>query len=126
MLGGKAMLNFLTRKDVRKILKRKDSDAGERGRAMEELRASLFSKFRRQHQSLLGPTLALTFNFVASVSIILMNKLVLVKVGFNYPIFLTFIHYICSWLIMGILKALSLLHLLPQSQPNFLHCLVLV
>lgn len=31
MLGSKAMFSFLTRKDVRKILKRKDSDAGERG-----------------------------------------------------------------------------------------------
>ncbi|XP_076936291.1 nucleotide-sugar uncharacterized transporter 1-like [Bidens hawaiensis] len=96
----------------RKILKRKDSNAGHKGRAMEELRASLFSKLRRQHQSLLGPTLALTFNFVASVSIILMNKLVLVKVGFNYPIFLTFIHYICSWLI----KALSILPPPPSSK----------
>lgn len=117
MLGGsKTMFSFLTRKDVRKILKRKDSDAGEKGRAMEELRASIFSKLRRQHQSLLGPTLALTFNFVASVSIILMNKLVLVKVGFNYPIFLTFIHYICSWLIMALLKALSLLPPPPSSK----------
>ncbi|MFS7934754.1 putative sugar phosphate transporter domain-containing protein [Helianthus anomalus] len=83
---------------------------------MEELRASLFSKLRRQHQSLLGPTLALAFNFVASVSIILMNKLVLVKVGFNYPIFLTFIHYICSWLIMALLKALSILPPPPSSK----------
>ncbi|KAM0026109.1 putative sugar phosphate transporter domain-containing protein [Helianthus debilis subsp. tardiflorus] len=125
MLGTKALFTFLTRKDVRRILKRKDSDAGERGRvdwswgfgrAMDELRASLFSKFRRQHQSLLGPTFALTFNFIVSVSIILMNKLVLVKVGFNYPIFLTFIHYIISWFIMGLLKALSLLPPPPSSK----------
>ncbi|KAL2502383.1 Glucose-6-phosphate/phosphate and phosphoenolpyruvate/phosphate antiporter [Forsythia ovata] len=60
------MLGFFIRKDVRKILKRKDSDAGERCRALEELRASVFSKLRsfsgakRQQQSLLGPTVALT------------------------------------------------------------------
>ncbi|GKV50347.1 hypothetical protein SLEP1_g57055 [Rubroshorea leprosula] len=34
------------RKDVRKILKCKDSDAGQRGRALEDLRASIFNKFR--------------------------------------------------------------------------------
>ncbi|KAK6151436.1 hypothetical protein DH2020_014071 [Rehmannia glutinosa] len=51
------------------------------GRALEELRVSMFSKLRlfggakRQPQSLLGPTIALTFNFLVSVSIILMNKL---------------------------------------------------
>ncbi|KAI3446634.1 hypothetical protein Pfo_003299 [Paulownia fortunei] len=116
------MLGYLIRKDVRKILKRKDSDAGERGRALEELRASMFSKLRlfsgakRQPQSLLGPTIALTFNFLVSVSIILMNKLVLVKVGFNYPIFLTFIHYVFSWLIMAFLKALSILSLSPPPK----------
>nr|XP_027068422.1 nucleotide-sugar uncharacterized transporter 2-like [Coffea arabica] len=110
------MLGFLIRKDVRKILKRKDSDAGERGRALEEVRSSLFSKLRslgggKRQQTSLGPPVALAFNFLVSVSIILMNKLVLVKVGFNYPIFLSFIHYICSWLIMAVLKALSILSL---------------
>ncbi|KAL1534054.1 hypothetical protein AAHA92_31457 [Salvia divinorum] len=116
------MLGFLLRKDVRKILKRKDSDAGEKGRALEELRASMFSRFRsvsgskRQQQSLWAPTIALAFNFLVSVSIILMNKLVLVNTGFNYPIFLTFIHYVCSWLIMAILKALSILSLSPPSK----------
>lgn len=113
------MFNFLVRKDVRKILKRKDSDAGERGRALEELRASLFGKLRlfgSSKQQQLGPTAALTFNFLVSVSIILMNKLVLGKVGFNYPIFLTFIHYICSWLLMAILKALSILSVSPPSK----------
>ncbi|CAK9178755.1 unnamed protein product [Ilex paraguariensis] len=90
-------------------------------KALEEVRASLFSKLqlfgsaKRQQQPLLGPTVALTFNFVVSVSIILMNKLVLVTVGFNYPIFLTFIHYICSWLLMALLKALSIL---PASPPS--------
>ena len=41
---------------------------------------------------------------------------VLVKVGFNYPIFLTFIHYVCSWLIMALLKAFSLLPPPPSSK----------
>ncbi|KAL6555250.1 hypothetical protein OROGR_006508 [Orobanche gracilis] len=116
------MFRFLIRKDVRKLLKRKDSDVGERGRAFEEIRASVFSKLhsttgpKRQQQSLWGPTVALTFNFFVSVGIILMNKLVLVNVGFNYPIFLTFIHYVCSWLIMALLKSLSILSLSPPSK----------
>ncbi|KAL6520577.1 hypothetical protein OROMI_032137 [Orobanche minor] len=116
------MFRFLIRKDVRKFLKRKDSDVGERGRALEELRASMFSKLhsitgpKRQQQSLWGPTVALTFNFFVSVGIILMNKSVLVNVGFNYPIFLTFIHYVCSWLIMALLKSLSILSLSPPSK----------
>ncbi|KAK2976522.1 hypothetical protein RJ640_019458 [Escallonia rubra] len=116
------MFRFLVNnKDVRKHLKRKDSDAGDRGRALEELRASLFSKFwsfgstKRQHQSLWGPTVALTFNLFVSVGIILMNKLVLVEIGFNYPIFLTFIHYIFSWCLMALLKAFSML---PASPPS--------
>ncbi|XP_073150813.1 nucleotide-sugar uncharacterized transporter 1-like [Henckelia pumila] len=121
------MLGFFVRKDIRKILKRKDSDAGERGRALEELRASMFSKLRslsgakRPQQSLLGPTIALTFNFLVSVSIILMNKLVLIKLGFNYPIFLTFIHYLFSWVLMALLKALSILTLSspPKSTKYF-------
>ncbi|KAM7477866.1 hypothetical protein LguiA_026079 [Lonicera macranthoides] len=125
------MLNFLSKKDVRKILKRKDSDAGERGRALEELRSSLFSRLRsfgsakRQQQYLMGPTVALTFNFFVSVGIILMNKLVLVKVGFNYPIFLTFIHYICSWVIMALLKALSILPPSPSKSAKYSQLLVL-
>ncbi|CAA3030138.1 uncharacterized membrane At1g06890-like [Olea europaea subsp. europaea] len=41
---------------------------------------------------------------------------VLVNVGFNYPIFLTFIHYIFSWLIMALLKALSILSLSSPSK----------
>lgn len=91
------MLGFLMRKDVRKLLKRKDSDAGEKGRALEEVRASLFSKLRafgggkRQQTTLWGPTVALTFNFFVSVSIILMNKLVgllnLTLTGCRYFIF---------------------------------------
>lgn len=82
---------------MRKLLKRKDSDAGEKGRALEEVRASLFSKLRafgggkRQQTTLWGPTVALTFNFFVSVSIILMNKLVgllnLTLTGCRYFIF---------------------------------------
>ncbi|KAJ4964519.1 hypothetical protein NE237_024458 [Protea cynaroides] len=122
MLCGRKMFNIFIRKDVRKILKRKDSDAGERGRALEDLRASLFNELRtsegakRQQQRICGPTVALSFNFVVSVGIILMNKLVLGKIGFNYPIFLTFIHYTLSWLLMAILNALSLLPSPPLSK----------
>ncbi|GAA0157777.1 secondary carrier transporter [Lithospermum erythrorhizon] len=116
------MLNFFMSKDVRKILKRKDSDAGDKEKSLEEVRASLFNRFRtlggskRQQQSLFGPTAALTFNFFVSVGIIMMNKMVLVRVGFNYPIFLSFIHYVCSWLIMALLSALSILSLTPPSK----------
>lgn len=85
------------------------------------MRASLFGKLqlfgvsKRQQLALFGPTVALTFNFLVSVGIILMNKMVLGKVGFNYPIFLTFIHYIFSFILMAILKALSIL---PKSPPT--------
>ncbi|XP_008223847.1 PREDICTED: uncharacterized membrane protein At1g06890 [Prunus mume] len=115
------MLNFLVRKDVRKILKRKDSDAGERGRALEDLRAALFNEFRssegakRQQQQLCGPATALTFNFVIAVGIIFVNKLVLKVVGFQFPIFLTFIHYVVSWFLMAILNALSILPACPPK-----------
>ncbi|KAF8389405.1 hypothetical protein HHK36_026100 [Tetracentron sinense] len=121
MLCSRKMLNFLIRKDVRKILKRKDSDAGERGRALEDMRASLFNELRtsegakRQQQRMCGPTVALSFNFLVSVGIILMNKLVLGRIGFNYPIFLTFIHYTLSWFLMAILNVLSIL---PASPPS--------
>ncbi|XP_043713526.1 nucleotide-sugar uncharacterized transporter 2-like [Telopea speciosissima] len=122
MLCSRKMFNFFIRKDMRKILKRKDSDAGERGRALEDLRASLFNELRtsegakRQQQRICGPTVALLFNFLVSVGIILMNKLVLGKVGFNYPIVLTFIHYALSWLLMAILNTLSLLPAPPPSK----------
>ncbi|KAK9097442.1 hypothetical protein Sjap_022939 [Stephania japonica] len=121
MLCSRKMFNFFVRKDVRKILKRKDSDAGERGKALEDLRASLYNELRtsegakRQQQRVCGPTVALSFNFLVAVGIILMNKLVLGKVGFNYPIFLTFIHYALSWFLMAILNAFSLL---PASPPS--------
>ncbi|XP_024026414.1 nucleotide-sugar uncharacterized transporter 1 [Morus notabilis] len=115
------MFHFLIRKDVRKILKRKDSDAGERGRALEDLRASLFNELRslegarRQQQRLCGPAAALTFNFVVAVGIIFMNKLVLKNVGFQFPILLTFIHYVVSWLLMAVLNAFSILPASPSK-----------
>lgn len=120
------------------------------GRALEDLRASLFSELRtceganHLQQRICGPTVALSFNFLVSVGIIMMNKLVrfpllsasfylrwsvvrewklhgadlffqvLGRVGFNYPIFLTFIHYILSLGLMAILNAFSLL---PASPP---------
>ncbi|ONK69542.1 uncharacterized protein A4U43_C05F24070 [Asparagus officinalis] len=122
MLCSRKVMNFLLRKDVRKFLKRKDSDAGDRGRALEDLRASLFSELRtsdgakRLQQRLCGPTVALSFNFLVSVGIILMNKLVLGKVGFNYPIFLTFIHYSLSWFLMAIMNFFSFLPASPLSK----------
>ncbi|OAY46445.2 nucleotide-sugar uncharacterized transporter 1 [Manihot esculenta] len=120
------ILNFLVRKDARKILKRKDSDAGERGRALEELRASLFNKFRshesakRHEQRLCHPIVALSFNFLVAISIIFMNKWVLQGVGFHFPICLSFIHYSISWALMAILKALSVLPASPPSKSSIL------
>ncbi|XP_021891437.1 nucleotide-sugar uncharacterized transporter 1 [Carica papaya] len=122
MVFSRDIFKFLVRKDVRKILKRKDSDAGERGRALEDLRASLFDKFhssenaKRQQQRICGPTVALTFNFVVAISIIFMNKWVLKYVGFQFPVFLTFIHYIVSWFLMAILNSFSLLPASPSSK----------
>ncbi|KAL9377222.1 hypothetical protein Peur_031342 [Populus x canadensis] len=128
MLYSREVLNFLVRKDVRKILKRKDSDAGERGRALEEFRSSLFSRFRssesakRHEQQLCGPVIALTFNFLVAIGIIFMNKWVLQGVGFHFPICLSFIHYALSWALMAIIKAFSVL---PASPPSKSSCLSL-
>ncbi|KAF7806704.1 nucleotide-sugar uncharacterized transporter 1-like [Senna tora] len=116
------MLSFFTRKDVRKILKRKDSDAGEKGRALEDLRASLFNEFRssegakRQQQRVCGPAVALSFNFLVAVGIIFMNKMVLQTVNFRFPIFLTLIHYFVSWFFMAVLKTFSLLPASPSTK----------
>ncbi|XP_020580372.1 uncharacterized membrane protein At1g06890-like isoform X2 [Phalaenopsis equestris] len=120
MICSRKVMNFFVRKDVRRFLKRKDSDASERGKRLEDVRASLFNDLRtsegakRLQQRICGPTVALTFNFWVSVCIILMNKLVLGKVGFNFPILLTFIHYSLSWFLMAILNAFSFL---PASPP---------
>ncbi|OVA19747.1 Triose-phosphate transporter domain [Macleaya cordata] len=116
------LLDFLFGKDARKFIKRKDSDAGEAGRALEELRSSLFNDLRtsegakRQQQRFCGPSVALTFNFVVSVAIIMANKLVMGKIGFNFPIFLTLIHYTSAWILLAIFKTLSLLPVSPPSK----------
>ncbi|KAE8675004.1 Nucleotide/sugar transporter family protein isoform 2 [Hibiscus syriacus] len=119
MLCSREIFKFLVRKDVRKILKRKDSDAGERGKALEDLRASLFKKFYSvdgaKHQRTCGPVAALTFNFMVAVAIIFINKWVLKNVGFEFPVFLTFIHYAVSWVLMVILHSFSLF---PASPPT--------
>ncbi|XP_054818611.1 nucleotide-sugar uncharacterized transporter 2 isoform X2 [Prosopis cineraria] len=110
------------RAEARKAIKRKDSDAGEAGRALEELRASLYNELRtsegakRQQQRYCGPTVALSFNFMVSVGIILANKLVMGKVGFNFPIFLTFVHYVTAWLLLAFFKAMSVLPVSPPSK----------
>lgn len=110
------------RAEARKAIKRKDSDAGEAGRALEELRASLYNELRtsegakRQQQRYCGPTVALSFNFMVSVGIILANKLVMGKVGFNFPIFLTFVHYVTAWLLLASFKAMSVLPVSPPSK----------
>ncbi|KAJ0089850.1 hypothetical protein Patl1_14127 [Pistacia atlantica] len=125
------IFNFLVKKDVRKILKRKDSDAGERGRALEELQASLFNRFRssegakRHEQRLCGPIAALTFNFVVAVGIIFVNKWVLKNIGFHFPICLSFIHYVVSWTLMAILNAFGLLPASPASKSSRLSLLTL-
>jgi len=52
------------------------------GRALEDLRGSLFNEFRspegakRQEHRTCGPAAALAFNFVVAISIIFMNKMV--------------------------------------------------
>nr|GMD57945.1 uncharacterized membrane protein At1g06890-like [Ipomoea batatas] len=102
--------------------KRKDSDAGEAGRALEELRSSLHNELRtsdgakRQQQRFCGPVVAMTFNFMVSVGIILGNKLVMGRVGFNFPILLTLIHYACAWILLAIFRTLSLLPVAPPSK----------
>ncbi|EXC21508.1 putative membrane protein [Morus notabilis] len=112
LLGGKA----------RKFIKRKDSDAGEAGRALEELRSSLYNDIRtsegarRQQQQFCGPVVAMTFNFMVAVGIILANKLVMGRVGFNFPIFLTLIHYTTAWILLAIFKALAILPVSPPSK----------
>ncbi|KFK27256.1 hypothetical protein AALP_AA8G358200 [Arabis alpina] len=124
MLLTPKMFSSWLRKDVKKILKRKDSDAGEKGKALEDLRASLFNRFRspetpkrqqQQQHRICGPTVALTFNFFVAISIIFMNKWVLKNIGFEFPVFLTFIHYIVAYLLMALLKSFSLLPAAPPS-----------
>lgn len=115
-------LDSLLGEDGRRLFKRKDSDAGDAGRALEELRASLYNEIRtsegakRQQQRYCGPLVALSFNFMVAVGIIMANKLVMGKVGFNFPIFLTFVHYITAWFLLAIFKGLSVLPVSPPSK----------
>uniref|UniRef100_A0A9I9D7B0 Sugar phosphate transporter domain-containing protein n=1 Tax=Cucumis melo TaxID=3656 RepID=A0A9I9D7B0_CUCME len=124
-------LDSLFGRDSRKFIKRKDSDAGEAevlilykstGRALEEIRGSLYNELRtsdgakRQQQRYCGPVVAMTFNFMVAVGIIMANKLVMGRVGFNFPIFLTLIHYTIAWFLLAIFKALSLLPVSPPTK----------
>ncbi|XP_047973749.1 nucleotide-sugar uncharacterized transporter 2-like isoform X2 [Salvia hispanica] len=84
-----------------------------RGSLYHELRTTEGAK--RQQQRFCGPVVAMTFNFMVSVGIILGNKMVMGRVGFNYPIFLTLIHYTTAWVLLVIFKAFSLL---PASPPS--------
>ncbi|KAL4313221.1 hypothetical protein GQ457_01G007280 [Hibiscus cannabinus] len=108
--------------DGRKVVKRKDSDAGEEGRALEELRSSLYNELRtsegakRQQQRFCGPVAAMSFNFFVSVGIILTNKFVMGRIGFNFPIFLTLIHYSMAWFLLAFCKTMSLLPVSPPSK----------
>ncbi|KAL9254654.1 Nucleotide-sugar putative transporter 2-like protein [Drosera capensis] len=83
------MLDLFVSRKIKKILKRKDSDAGQRGKALENLRGSLFNELRssegarHQQQRLCVPTVALTFNFLVAVAIILTNKLVVALCSFH-------------------------------------------
>ncbi|XP_021287745.1 nucleotide-sugar uncharacterized transporter 2 isoform X3 [Herrania umbratica] len=96
--------------------------AMEMGRALEELRGSLYNELRtsegakRQQQRFCGPVVAMSFNFVVAVGIILTNKLVMGRVGFNFPIFLTLIHYSTAWILLAFFKALALLPVSPPSK----------
>ncbi|KAG4378535.1 hypothetical protein GLYMA_17G057400v4 [Glycine max] len=91
------------------------------GRALEDLRGSLFNEFRssegakRQQQRTCGPAAALSFNFFIAISIIFINKMVLQTVKFKFPILLSLIHYIVSWLLMAVLNAFSLLPASPSK-----------
>ncbi|KAK3155134.1 hypothetical protein QOZ80_2BG0199300 [Eleusine coracana subsp. coracana] len=106
----------------RRFIKRKDSDAGETRRALEELRSSLYNEMhgsegaKRQQQRFCGPSVALTFNFAVAVGIIMANKMVMGSVGFKFPIALSLIHYAVAFVLMATLKTLSLLPVAPPSK----------
>ncbi|XP_012071070.1 nucleotide-sugar uncharacterized transporter 2 isoform X2 [Jatropha curcas] len=116
------LIGSLLQNGARKFIKRKDSDAGETGRALEELRSSLYNEFRtsegakKHQQRFCGPIVAMTFNFLVAVGVIMTNKLVMGKIGFNFPIFLTLIHYTTAWILLAIFKSLALLPVSPPSK----------
>ncbi|KAJ8764997.1 hypothetical protein K2173_010467 [Erythroxylum novogranatense] len=93
-----------------------------KSRALEEIRGSLYNDIRtsegakRQQQRLCGPVMAMSFNFMVAVGIIMTNKLVMDRVGFNFPIFLTLIHYSVAWVLLAIFNVLQLLPVSPPSK----------
>lgn len=116
------LFSFNFGKGVKRFIKRKDSDAGEAGRALEGIRGTLYNELRtsegakRQQQRFCGPVVAMSFNFMVAIGIILGNKLVMGKVGFNFPILLTLIHYTFAWFLLAIFKAFSLLPIAPPRK----------
>lgn len=116
------LLDSVLGREGKKFIKRKDSDAGDTARALEELRGTLYNEMRtsegakRQQQRFCGPVMAMSFNFLVAVGIILTNKLVMGRVGFNFPIFLTLIHYSVAWFLLAFFKTLVLLPVSPPSK----------
>ncbi|KAM0941689.1 putative sugar phosphate transporter domain-containing protein [Dioscorea sansibarensis] len=127
------VLDSLLGRDGKKFMKRKDSDAGEQDVlanwcyseaakwALEELRSAMYNGLhtsegaKRQQQRHCSPAVALTFNFMVAVGIIMANKLVMGRVGFNFPVALSLIHYATAWLLMAVFKGLAML---PASPPS--------
>lgn len=111
---------FLSKSSIKMFLKLL-SNFDLAGRVLEELRPSVYNEFqisdgaKKQQQRFCGPVVAMSFNFMVAVGIIMTNKLVMGKIGFNYPIALSLIHYITAWILMSIFKALSML---PASPPS--------
>jgi len=70
------------------------------GRALEELRSSLYNELKtsegakRQQQRFCGPVVAMSFNFVVAVGIILANKLVIWFLQSQILLSLFFIYYV--------------------------------
>lgn len=68
------------------------------GRALEEIRGSLYNELRtsdgakRQQQRYCGPVVAMTFNFMVAVGIIMANKLVRMLLFFQ--------QMICVWFLV--------------------------
>ncbi|KAJ6754030.1 SOLUTE CARRIER FAMILY 35 [Salix purpurea] len=99
------LLDSLLGNNARRFIKRKDSDAGEAGRALEELRGSLYNDIRtsegakRQQQRFCGPVVAMTFNFMAAVGVIMANKLVMKKFPLPRKPLLSLLssHWALSW-----------------------------
>ncbi|KAH0854192.1 hypothetical protein HID58_090129 [Brassica napus] len=154
------LVDSLFVKDARKFLKRKDSDAAEaeiKNAALiypphiacdelwknSEALYTMSSKHQKElndnNRDSAAPVVAMSFNFVVAVGIILANKLVKLtslnlkfffvslsviklvfagdgRVGFNFPIFLTLIHYAVAWILLAFFKSLSLLPMSPPSK----------